>query len=122
MDMQQIGAWIVIAVLTILSGVGDAQGFLHASKVWVDGRIVLTELVKSALGFGAGILIYWVVLRFLSAIAIVPPEVQTLGWFVATIVGVAVVSGNFSQWMTIDKIVVVGTLAGIGWLLYRTAG
>ncbi len=42
-NMQQIVLVILIIVLTLLSGITDAQGFLHASTTWVDGHIVWTE-------------------------------------------------------------------------------
>jgi divalent metal cation (Fe/Co/Zn/Cd) transporter len=47
--------------------------------------------------------------------------VQTLFWFSATIVGVALLSGRILEWPRVDQLVAAGVLAGIGWLVYRGA-
>ena len=50
-----------------------------------------------------------------------PPEIQTTIWFVFTIIGVGVLSGQFLKWQTVDRVVAVGVLAGLTWLLVRVA-
>jgi hypothetical protein len=114
--------WLFIIVLTVLSGVGDAYGFAHAALVWQGGRVVWAELARSAAGFTAGIGLYWLVLRYMTAAGIVAPELQTLAWFGVTIIGVAVLSGTFLAWPRLDQAIAVAVLAGIGWLLMRTGG
>lgn len=114
--------WLVIVVLTLLSGIGDAYGFTHASLMWQHGRLVWGELARSAAGFGAGIGLYWFVLKYMIAVGIVSPEIQTIAWFGVTLVGVALISGKFLSWALADQVVAVAVLAGIGWLLVRTGG
>ena len=114
--------WLVIIVLTLLSGVGDAYGFTHAALVWQNGRLVWGELARSALGFAVGIGLYWVVLRFMTAAGIVAPELQTIAWFGVTLIGVGLLSGRFLVWARLDQLVALLVLAGIGWLLVRTGG
>jgi len=53
---------------------------------------------------------------------IISPEIQTIGWFTVTILGVALFSGKFLRWQTIDQFVGIAVLFGIAWLLIRTAG
>jgi hypothetical protein len=111
----------LIAVLTVLCGLGDAQGFIHAGKVWQGSQFDWSHALKSAAGFQFGVVTYWFVLRLLADHGIVAVEVQTLFWFVATIVGVALLSRQALQWPLIDQAVASCVLVGVGWLMYRTS-
>jgi len=112
---------VLIAVFTVLSGLGDAEGFIHASKVWQEGRFVWREALKCIAGFQFGMVMYWLALWKLSDHGVVAVEIQTLFWFAATIVGIAVLSGRLVSWPAIDQAVAAAVLLGIGWLLYRGA-
>jgi hypothetical protein len=122
MDIDKIWAAILVIVFTLVSGFGDSQGFVHSAKVWDSGKLVWQEVVKSSMGYGIGILMYWFAIRYLKQFGIVSPEIQTLGWFVVTIVGVAIFSGEFFKWQVVDRVVSICVLAGVGWLLFRTGG
>lgn len=122
MSINQVGIIFLLIVLTLISGVADAQGFVHAANIWQSGKLVLPEVMKSALGFGIGILMYWICIRFLQDFRIFSPEIQTLAWFTATIIGVALFSGKFLHWDTINQIVGVLVLCGVAFLLFRTGG
>lgn len=121
-DASKAGPLIMIVALTTLSGIGDAQGFVHAARVWAGGHVVWREVAASALGYAFGAAAYWLAIRFLNQLGVSSPEVQTLGWFAVTILGVALFSGDFSRWQAIDRLVAVGVLAGVGWLIVRTEG
>ena len=110
---------VLIALFTALAGLGDAKGFIHASRVWQGGSFVWIEALKCVAGFQFGMLMYWLALWKLSGSGVTAVEIQTLFWFVATIVGVAVLSGRLLSWPAIDQIVAVCILTGMGWLLYR---
>ena len=122
MSINQMGIIFLLIVLTLISGVADAQGFVHAANIWQSGKLVLPEVMKSALGFGIGILMYWICIQFLQDFRIFSPEIQTLAWFTATIIGVALFSGKFLHWDTINQIVGVLVLCGVTFLLFRTGG
>jgi len=111
---------VLIVGLTLLSGFADSQGFLHAAKIWEGQRVIWPEVAKSAMGFAIGIILYWIVLKYLRAAQIAAPEMQTIIWFGVTIVGVAVLSGRFVQWRGTEQMVAAGVILGIGWLLVRT--
>ena len=113
---------LLIVVLTLLCGAGDALGFVHASKTWQDGHFVWMEGFKSALGFQFGVIMYLLALRELTRFGVVATEAQTLVWFGATIIGVAALSGQLLRWHATDQFVAFAVLVGIGWLLVRTAG
>jgi hypothetical protein len=110
----------LIFILTLISGLADAQGAIHAAKIWQGERLDWTELGKSALGFAVGISVFWVVIKYMTALGVVAPEIQTITWFSMMIIGVALFSGAFFSWQWTEKVVAVGVLAGIGWLLFRT--
>jgi hypothetical protein len=122
MISEQVKLLIIIIVISVLSGLADSQGFIHASKIWANNKLVWNEVGKSALGFAIGITLYWIVLKYMNAAGIVAPEIQTLIWFSITILGVAVISRSFFRWQTIDQLVGVAVLAGVAWLMVRTGG
>ena len=120
MSFMQLKLIFIIFILTLISGLADAQGAVHAAKVWQGDRLDWAELGKSALGFAIGISVFWVVIKYMTALGIVAPEIQTITWFSMMIIGVALFSGAFFRWQWTEKVVAVGVLAGIGWLLFRT--
>lgn len=120
MTPDKIVPFLIVVALTVISGFGDAQGFIHAANIWQNGRVAWDALAKSALGFAFGISMYWLALRWMKEIGIVSPEVQTVAWFAVTIIGVALASGNFVKWQVSEQVVAVVVLLGIGWLMLRT--
>lgn len=114
-------ALTLLLVFTLLCGLGDAFGFIHAARVWQGGRFDWTEAFKSALAFQFGVAMYWLALRELGTWGVFSAEAQTLVWFGATIIGVAALSGAVLRWQPADQAVALLVLAGIGWLLFRTA-
>ena len=64
---------------------------------------------------------YWLALRSLTTHGIVAVEVQTLFWLAATIIGIALLSGQYLRWASFDQAAAVVVLLGIGWLMFRTA-
>jgi len=122
MNIHHMGLIVLLIALTLLSGVADAQGFVHASQVWLNGKLVWPEVMKSAVGFVGGIVAYWMCIRLLQELSIFSPEMQTLGWFTATILGVALFSGKFVQWPIVNQLIGIAVLFGLTWLLVRPAG
>ena len=122
MSAAQIRLLFLIVGITLISGIGDSQGFIHAAKLWQNGRIVWNEFGKSALGFGVGISTYWLAVRYLSEFGVLSPETQTLIWFGVTIIGVALISRKYFVWQTIDQVIALFVFLGISWLLFRTGG
>ena len=104
-------------VLTLLSGIGDSYGFIHASAVWHEGHLVVGEVGRSLLGFAVGIGMYLIVIRFLNRLGVTSTELQTIGWFGVTIVGVALVKGDVVRWALVDRLVAAVCVASICWLM-----
>jgi NhaP-type Na+/H+ or K+/H+ antiporter len=110
----------VVLALCCVSGLADAQGFVHASRMWRADRFIWVELGKSATGFCVGIGLYWLSVRFMGRLGIGAPEVQTMMWFAVTTIGVAMGSGRFGRWPALDQMVAGGVILGLGWLLIRS--
>lgn len=108
--------------LTVLSGVGDAYGFVHASRIWQSDELRWTALGRSALGFGFGMSMQWIALRYLHRLGVTVAEVQTMVWFAVTMIGIAVLSRSFLQWALTERVVALGILCGLAWLIGRTGG
>lgn len=113
---------LLIIGIAVLSGLGDALGFVHAARIWREGRLVWEELGKSASGFAFGITMYWIAIRYLQQVGVASAEIQTISWFGVTIIGVALISRKFFIWQTIDQAIAILVFLGIGWLLLRTGG
>jgi hypothetical protein len=112
----------LVILFSGLCGLGDALGFIHAARIWRGGEFSLAEALKSAAGFQFGVAMYWLALRELTALGVVSAEAQTLVWFVATIIGVAALSGQFLRWPVTEQLVAGGVLVGLCWLLMRAEG
>jgi hypothetical protein len=120
MPLDRAPAFLLVLGLTLLSGMFDSQGFVHAARIWQGRQLVWTELGLSALGWAVGIGFYWMALRYMAELRIVSAEAQAVIWFGVTLVGVAITSGQFFKWPMLEQIVALAILAGIGWLMFRT--
>ncbi|MFN8459763.1 MAG: hypothetical protein U0401_34795 [Anaerolineae bacterium] len=122
MSLEHLKLTVIIIIITLISGLADAQGAVHAAKIWQKGELIWSELGKSALGFGIGIVMYWVVLKYMTSIGIVAPEIQVITWLGVMLVGVALISGAFFKWQLVEQAVAIGLMVGLTWLMVRTAG
>jgi hypothetical protein len=120
MSGPTLAAACAAVALTLASGLADSYGFVHAARVWDGGRLVPAELGRSSVGFALGITTYWIVIRFLEQLGVHSVAIQTVGWFGATLVGVAVVTVEFQGWGTANQIIALGVALGIGWLMIAT--
>jgi hypothetical protein len=121
MSDAQFRLTVVITVFTLAAGVFDALAFHYSAGMWQGNRLVLPQVGKAAGAFALGIVMYWVAIRYLGEAGVVLPEIQTLIWFAATIVGVAVLGGRFLQLPVLDQIAAANVLLSLGWLIVRTS-
>lgn len=110
---------LLAIVLTLISGLCDAFGFVHASRVWSDERLVRSELALAVSGFGLGAVSYVMVIRYLNRLGVTAPELQTLGWFAVTVFGVALIQRTLVEWSSIDRVIGVVAVLAVGWLVVR---
>lgn len=105
--------------LTLLSGFSDALGFVHASRAWENDRFLLREAVWALVLFTGGIVTYILVIRYLHRLGVTAPEIQTLGWFAVTVIGVAVIQRTIVNWSPADRVMAVVAAISVGWLVVR---
>ena len=117
MNFHQVLIISLILILTLVSGLADAQGFLHAASTWENGKIVWFEGIKALSGFITGAVSYILVINYLKQVGIVVPELQTMIWFIVAMLSIAIVSGKFLQWQRIDQGIAVIAIVCIGWLV-----
>lgn len=111
--------WFLLVFFGIISGLGDSQGFFYASKVWQNNTFHLDALIKSYLGFAFGIGVYIFMIRIMNNLNIHSAEIQTIFWFCATLIILAVLNGEFLRWKFVDQSVAVAVVIGLCWLLVR---
>jgi hypothetical protein len=117
---MNLGTLVVAGAVTVVSGLADAYGFVHASRMWDEGHhLVAFEWARSGIGFAVGILCYWFVVRLVEGAGVHSALVQTLGWFSVTVVGVALLDGDVRRWTVANQVVAGAVVFGIGWLLAK---
>ena len=112
---------LIVLALIALSGFADSLGFVYAAKIWQKDLLSWPDVAKSALGWGIGITLYVISLRYMARLGVTSAEMQTAVWFAMTIIGVVIFSGKFFSWPRLEQTVAVLVLIGLGWLLVRTA-
>jgi hypothetical protein len=111
---------VVVAVgLTVSSGLCDAFGFVHASRVWKHGHFALHNAVVALSLFLLGALTYIFVIKYLDRLGVTSTEIQTLGWFATTVVGIAVIERSIFGWTLTDKAMLILAAFSVGWLVVR---
>ena len=122
MTIERVKLFVLAITPLVLFGVGDAIEFARAAGVWQNNRLVLPEMVKSAGGYAVGIGIYYFAVRYLNLLGIEAAELQTIAWFLLTLIGVALLSGQFFKWARLDQAIALLLIAEVGWLLWRNGG
>jgi|SRR5688572_23493469 hypothetical protein len=114
-------AGTLVLVLTILSGLMDARGFVYAARAWPEGRLDAKLATASMLAFFGGLSLYIVSVRFMQAFGLHGVALQSALWFVVTAVGVAAMDGSVIAWTRAQQIVALGLVAGLAWLIATTS-
>ena len=118
--MGQIGNLVVVAVLTVASGLLDARGFVYAARVWPEGQFDLKLAMASMAAFAGGISAYILAVKFMQNAGIVGVALQSGIWFVVTAVGIAAMDGTLMQWTRAQQVVGLGVAIALGWLISTT--
>ena len=118
--MGSVGNLAVVGLLTIISGVMDARGFVFASRAWPGGQLDLKIALISLFSFAAGVTAYIVAVKFMQNAGIVGVALQSGIWFVVTAVGIAAMDGSLLQWTRPQQLVGIGVAIALGWLIITT--
>ncbi len=110
---------LIVIALTLFSGLADSRAFLYAAQTWPNDRLDLAQLGKALLCFALGILLYVLSLKFLRYLGVHSATIQTSLWFLATLVGLAILSGEFLKWQRLDQAIALIVATGLTWLVVR---
>jgi hypothetical protein len=118
--MGQTGNLIVVGVLTVASGLLDAQGFVNAGKAWPGGHLDPKYGALSLLAFVGGLTCYILAVRFMQSANISGVALQSSIWFVITAVGIALLDGTLMNWTRTQQVVGAAVAIALGWLISTT--
>ena len=110
---------LLVIVLTLFSGLADSQAFIYAAQTWPNDQLDAVKLGKALLCFALGILLYILSLRFLRYLGVHSATLQMSLWILATLVGLAILSGEFLKWQRLDQAIALMVAAGLTWLVVR---
>jgi hypothetical protein len=114
-------AGILVLVLTILSGLMDARGFVYAARAWPDGRLDARLAIASMAAFFGGLSLYIIAVRFMQSFGVQGVSLQAALWFVVTAIGVAAMDGSVLHWTRAQQFVAIGVVGALGWLIATTS-
>jgi hypothetical protein len=118
--MGQFGNLVVVALLTLGSGLLDARGFVYAARAWPDGHLDVKVGALSLLSFAGGVSVYVLAVKFMQNAGIQGVALQSGIWFVVTAVGIAAMDGSLLQWTRTQQAVGLGVAIALGWLISTT--
>jgi hypothetical protein len=118
--MGSVGNLAVVGLLTIVSGLLDARGFVYAARAWPEGQLDLKIALASLLSFAGGVSVYIVAVKFMQNAGIHGVALQSGIWFVVTAVGIAAMDGSLLQWTRTQQVVGVAVAIALGWLISTT--
>jgi len=115
--MKTLLSAFLVLLLTVLSGVMDARGFVYAGRAWPGGTLDWTAVGQSLLAFVAGISLYIGAVRFMQSMGLNAVALQSGIWFVATAIGIAALDGSVVQWTRLQQAVALAVMLGLAWLI-----
>ncbi|MGH8261219.1 MAG: hypothetical protein ACREUG_16175 [Steroidobacteraceae bacterium] len=115
--MHRLLSGTLVLLLTVLSGIMDARGFVYASRAWPQGRLDVRLAAASVLAFLAGLCLYITSVRFMKGVGVTAVSLQSAIWLVVTAIGLAAMDGSILQWSRAQKVVAIVIACGLTWLL-----
>jgi hypothetical protein len=118
--MGQVGNLVVVALLTVGSGLLDARAFVFAARIWPEGRLDWKMALASLACFAGGIGLYMFAVKFMQNAGIQGVALQSGIWFVVTAIGIAAMDGTIVQWTRSQQVVGVAIAIALCWLISTT--
>lgn len=106
-------------VLTILAALVEAKGYLYSFRSFTDTNGV-TLIGLAILCYFIGIVIDFTAIYLISKTHYYVPEIMSMLFMAVTIIGVAILSGQFLNWNHFNQGVAVLIMLGLCWLMYQT--
>ena len=116
----QVVNFAIVAILTIVSGLLDARGFVYAARAWPGGQLDVKMGLASLGAFAGGVSAYIIAIRFMQNAGIHGVALQSGIWFVVTAIGIATMDGTILQWSRTQQVVGLAVAIALGWLITTT--
>lgn len=113
--------WSLLILLTALSAYGDSRGFIYSDRTWNGNSIDWRALIYSYMAYLLGVTAWVFAVKYLKQVGGMGVSAQALGWFLLTMLGVSIASGEFIQWAVLDKILAIVCIACFALLVIRTS-
>jgi hypothetical protein len=104
--------------VTLAAAVVEAHGYMTSFQA-LNGQVNGNGLLKAYGWYSLGIAIDFFALYLMSKSSVFVPEIMATIFMVSTIIGIAIMSGQFMTWKLVDQAVGVLVVAGVAWLTYR---
>jgi hypothetical protein len=118
--MGQAGNFLMVALLTIGSGLLDARAFVFAARAWPGGQLDPKIGFLSLACFAGGLSAYILAVKFMQNAGIQGVALQSGIWFVVTAVGIALMDGSIVNWTRTQQAVGVSVAIALCWLIATT--
>ena len=99
----------------------DSRGFIWSDRIWLGNTADWRAIGYSLLGYGFGVGCWIFAVKYLKQVGGMSVSTQATGWFLLTIIGVALVNGDFIKWAWVDKALAVACITCFAVLVYRTS-
>ena len=119
--MLQLTNAAMVLVLTVLSGLLDARGFVYAARAWPSGHLDVKWGLSAVLAFVGGLSCYVVAVRFMQGFGVQSVALQSAVWFAVTAAGVALMDGSVLHWSRPQQLVALAIGIGLCWLIATTS-
>jgi hypothetical protein len=119
--MLQLTNAAMVLILTVLSGLLDARGFVYAARAWPGGHLDLKWGLSAVLAFVGGLSCYVVAVRFMQGFGVQSVALQSAVWFAVTAAGVALMDGSVLHWSRPQQLVALAIAIGLCWLIATTS-
>jgi hypothetical protein len=114
--------WLLIGgalIVTLIAAMIEAYGYTYSFQAFKEPGQVHYHLLGLSFGiYAVGIIVDYCSLYILSKTHLFIPELLAMIFMVTTIVGIAILSGQFLTWKLIDQLVAGAVVAGLAWLTY----
>jgi hypothetical protein len=113
--------YVLLVSLTVASAFGDSRGFIWSYQAWAKPSVDWRYIGLALLGYGFGIATWLFAVKYLRQVGGLGVSSQATAWFLLTIIGVAVATGEFVRWPLLDKSLAILCIGSFAVLVYRTS-
>ena len=104
----------------LVASLADAHAVNYATKVWLNDKIQVTNIVKVFAYYVVSIVPFLYSIRFFNYAISVNASLQILIWFLSTVLFVSIIDRSFFGWHMVDQLLGIVLVIGLGYLAIHT--